>query len=172
MDVLDLVTEVIDLRSFSTLWYWIVLAILWSGLTQWVLGVPYHIVQRALRGDPDSAREARLLVEINARRILDGARTSGVVMAAAAGFAISTGVVLGWVYRIEFAQALVLLIVPIIGVGALSLRTARRLRDSGFDGLEAQLRRHRQVVMAFAIVSIFLTAFWGMSVNASFSALR
>jgi len=33
VDFLDLVTEVIDLRSFSNLWYWIVLAILWSSLS-------------------------------------------------------------------------------------------------------------------------------------------
>jgi hypothetical protein len=47
VDFLDLVTEVIDLRSFSNLWYWIVLAILWSSLSHWTLGVPYHIVTRA-----------------------------------------------------------------------------------------------------------------------------
>jgi hypothetical protein len=49
VDFLDLVTEVIDLRSFSNLWYWIVLAILWSSLSHWTLGVPYHIVTRARR---------------------------------------------------------------------------------------------------------------------------
>jgi hypothetical protein len=55
VDFLDLVTEVIDLRSFSNLWYWIVLAILWSSLSHWTLGVPYHIVTRARRGDERAA---------------------------------------------------------------------------------------------------------------------
>jgi hypothetical protein len=59
LDFLDLVTEVIDLRSFSNLWYWIVLAILWSSLSHWTLGVPYHIVARARRGDERAAGHAR-----------------------------------------------------------------------------------------------------------------
>jgi hypothetical protein len=70
VDFLDLVTEVIDLRSFSNLWYWIVLAILWSSLSHWTLGVPYHIVTRARRGDDRAVSDMRALAEINGARIL------------------------------------------------------------------------------------------------------
>ena len=172
MDFLDLVTEVIDLRSFSNLWYWIVLAILWSSFTHWVLGIPYHLVQRARGGDADSARDLRLLARINSRRVLEVADMSGPLVVALGAFVISALAVLGWGYRIEFAQALVLLILPLVLVAGLSVVTARRLHDSDFATAEALLRHHRLIVQAMGIVSIFLTAFWGMKMNVTASVLH
>ncbi|PWK62551.1 component of SufBCD complex [Roseicyclus mahoneyensis] len=171
MDFLDLVTQVIDLRSFSNLWYWIVLAILWSTLSHWVLGVPFHIVQRARRGDEDSLRDMRALAEINARRILDFAELSGIAMVAASCFVVTSLVILGWGYRVEFCQALVLLLLPLILVTALSVRTAMVLRDTGFENLAIRLRNHRLLVQGVGIVFIFVTALWGMYVNVSVSRL-
>jgi hypothetical protein len=43
------VFEVIDMRSFSSLWYWIALAVMWSSASHYVLGVPFDLVQRARR---------------------------------------------------------------------------------------------------------------------------
>lgn len=171
MEFFDLVTQVIDLRSFSNLWYWIVLAIMWSSLSHWVLGVPFHIVQRARGGDEDSHRDMHALAEVNARRILDFADLSGVAMVASSTFVVTALVVLGWGYGVEFCQALVLLILPLILVTALSVRTARVLRDTGFDNLAIRLRNHRLMVQGMGIVFIFLTAFWGMYVNVSVSRL-
>lgn len=172
MDFIDLVTEVIDLRSFSNLWYWIVLAILWSSLSHWVLGIPYDMVQRARRGHEDSLRDLRLLAEVNSRRILDFVELSGVLMVALSGFVISALLVLGWGYRVEFAQAITLLILPLILVTAISVATARRLQQNGFEGVPMQLRNHRLVVQMIGIVSIFVTAFWGMYTNVTVSPLH
>jgi hypothetical protein len=47
--VVPIVFEVIDMRSFSNLWYWIALAVLWSSTSHWVLGVPFDMIQRARR---------------------------------------------------------------------------------------------------------------------------
>ena len=41
MDVLDTALEVIDMRSFSNLWYWIALATLLFAATEWAqTGIP------------------------------------------------------------------------------------------------------------------------------------
>jgi hypothetical protein len=90
LDFLDLVTEVIDLRSFSNLWYWIVLAILWSSLSHWTLGVPYHVVARARRGDERAASDMRALAEINGTRILAVTDQSAPVLLGFAVF-VATG---------------------------------------------------------------------------------
>ena len=66
------------MRSFSNLWYWIVLAVMWSSLSHWVLGIPYHMVQRARRGHADSQRDLLVLVEVNTRRIKEFGAISGV----------------------------------------------------------------------------------------------
>lgn len=172
LDFFDLVTEVIDLRSFSNLWYWIVLAILWSTLSHWVMGIPYHMVQRARRGDETTEADLRALAEINARRILDVSELSGTAMVALSTFVVSSLIVLGWGYRVEFAQALVLLVLPLILVSGLTLRTARVLQDTGFDRLHIRLRNHRFAVQAMGVCFIFVTAFWGMYTNVTISPLR
>jgi hypothetical protein len=172
LDFFDLVTEVINLRSFSNLWYWIVLAILWSSLSHWVLGIPYHIVQRARRGHEESLRDLQLLAEINTRRILDFAAVSGTMMVGMSCFVVTSLLILGWGYRVEFAQAIVLLLLPLILVSGLSVRTAGRLQQSGFADLDRPLRRHRLVVQLMGIVSIFITAFWGMYTNVTVSPLH
>ncbi|MDG3039932.1 component of SufBCD complex [Roseicyclus marinus] len=171
MDFFDLVTQVIGLRSFSNLWYWIVLAILWSTLSHWVLGIPYDLVQRARAGDADSQRDVEALAVISCRRILNLAEVSGIAMVALSAFVVTSLAVLGWVYRVEFCQALVLLLLPLLAVTGLSIHTARGLVDSGFEDLAPRLRRHRLMVQGMGVMFIFLTAFWGMYVNLSVSRL-
>jgi hypothetical protein len=120
LDFLDLVTEVIDLRSFSNLWYWIVLAILWSSLSHWTLGVPYHVVARARRGDERAASDMRALAEINGARILAVTDQSAPVLLGVAVFVATGLATTGWLYRVEFLQALFLLMFPAMLVGALT----------------------------------------------------
>lgn len=172
LDFLDLVTEVIDLRSFSNLWYWIVLAVMWSSLSHWVLGIPYHIVQRARRGHVESQRDLLLLVEVNARRILEFAALSGTLLVAASGFALSALMVLGWAYGVEFAQAIVLLLLPLLAVTGLSFVTAHQVQNAEIDQLYLRLRNHRMIVQLMGVISIFITAFWGMYTNVTVSPLH
>ena len=172
LDFFDLVTQVIDLRSFSNLWYWIVLAILWSTLSHWVLGIPYHMVQRARRGHDETEADLHALAEINTRRVLDFAELSGTAMVGASTFVVTSLLVLGWGYRVEFCQAVLLLLLPLILVAALSVRTARVLQATGFEKLHLRLRNHRMIVQGMGIVFIFVTAFWGMYTNVTVSPLR
>ena len=172
MDFLDLVTEVIDLRSFSNLWYWIVLAVMWSSLSHWVLGIPYHIVQRARRGHEDSRRDLLILVEVNARRIREFAALSSTLLVAASGFVLSALAVLGWAYGVEFAQAILLLLVPLLAVTALNFLTAHRVADADLDMVYSYMRNHRMIVQLLGVISIFITAFWGMYTNVTVSPLH
>lgn len=165
MDFLDLVAQVIDLRSFSNLWFWIVLGILWSAMTQRVMGVPYSVVLRARRGDADSIDDMHALAEITARRLLNLAYYSGPYMLGITSFSLTVLALLGWVYEVEFCQAVFLLALPFSLVGVLSIWTARRLWDSEFADLARRLRMHRMMVQALGVVFIFVTAFWGMYVN-------
>ena len=172
LDFFDLLTEVIDRRSFSSIWYWIVLAVQWSTLSHWTLGIPYQMVQRARGGDEATEADLRALAEVYASRILDFARISGTAMVASSAFILSSLMVLGWGYDIEFAQAVVLLLLPLILVGGLTVRTAGVLQQTGFERLAIRLRNHRFMVQVLGIIFIFLTAFWGMYTNVSVSPLR
>ncbi|RDC73136.1 component of SufBCD complex [Rhodovulum sp. 12E13] len=159
------VTEVIDLRSFSNLWFWIALAVVWSTASHYVLGVPYDMITRARRDGGEAEEDLRDMVRVNVNRLLHIAESAGLWLLALACFALTTLAIVGFVYGIEFAQALFLLGFPLSIVFALSLRTARRIRAADGEGLHRVLVRHRLSVQAVGVVSIFVTAMWGMWQN-------
>ena len=173
MNWYDTVFELIDMRSFSNLWFWIALAVVWSTVSHWVLGVPYDMVQRAARNGGQTEIDLEDLVRINVNRILFIVRISGLWILAIS-CAILTGLgMLGFLYGIEFAQALFLLGFPLSLVGLVSLSTAHRIEAEGLrgDALRRRLRRHRIYTQMIGIVAIFVTAMWGMYQNMTLGAL-
>lgn len=171
MDFFDLVTEVIDLRSFSNLWYWIVLAIMWSTLSHWALGVPYHIVQRANRGDEAAASDMEALARINGERLLSVVAVSGPVLTGLATLNLTALAVTGWLYGVEFSQAVFLLLFPATLVGVLTVVTARRLSATDYADIGKRLKLHRLYVQILGVMFIFVTALWGMYQNISVGPL-
>ena len=173
MDWYDSIFELIDLRSFSNLWYWIALAVTWSMTSHWVLGVPFDMITRARRQGGTAQSDLETMVHINVARLIYIADVSGVWLAGFVGFGLTVLAVLGFFYAVEFAQALFLILAPISIVGALSLRAARHVLDghgSG-DALFRLLRRHRVLVQVIGMFSIFVTSMWGMYQNMQFGAL-
>lgn len=168
MDWYQNVFELIDLRSFSNLWFWIMLAVLWSSTSHWVLGVPWDMALRARRGkDAQSLSDFEDLVRINVNRILYIARESGLLLAGFVCFLLTVLLLTGFIYQNEFAQAVFLLGFPMSLVGLLSIATARRIRHRSLSGdaLHKCLYRHRLLVQVLGMVSIFVTAMWGMFQN-------
>lgn len=159
--------EVIDMRSFSNLWYWIMLAVQWSVASHWVLGVPFDLVRRA-RGDGAAAQEdLELLVRINCTRLLSMTRRSGHWILAFTAFIITSLLLMATVYEAEFAQAVLFLFVPMVVLFGLSIRAARLIEAGEGNGaaLHRRLNRHRIATQALGMVSIFVTSLFGMYQN-------
>ncbi|TCP60545.1 hypothetical protein EV663_10951 [Rhodovulum bhavnagarense] len=167
------VYELIDMRSFSNLWYWIALAVTWSTASHWVLGVPYDMVQRARVHGGQAAADVAALVAINTRRILFIAREAGIWIVALGGFGGSLLLTLGFGYGSEFCQAVFLLGAPFALVSLISVRTAHLIerRAPVDEALYRMLRMHRLSVQFVGIVSIFVTAMWGMWQNMQIGVL-
>ncbi|MEM9797986.1 MAG: component of SufBCD complex [Pseudomonadota bacterium] len=163
--------EVIDFRSFSNLWFWIALAVLWSTASHWVIGVPFDMVRRAQQGHDASTQDMLTLAAIQSRRIRYIAEATGVITTGFAFFVVSSLVIMGFLYDVEFAQALLSLFLPLTIVGWLSLLTARRVEGLEATALARLLANHRRMVQAVGIVSIFVTSMWGMWVNLNHSVL-
>nr|WP_246849617.1 component of SufBCD complex [Rubellimicrobium arenae] len=159
--------DVIDFRSFSNLWFWIMLAVVWSSATHRILGVPFDMVLRARQQGGQALADLEDLVRIQVNRILFIAEMSGLLIAATLAFGVTTLMVLAFWYGVEFAQAVVLIAVPLAAVGALSLVTARRIARQAPEGeaLFRTLARHRAWVQGIGLVSIFVTALYGMYQN-------
>lgn len=176
LDILQTIFDLIDMRSFSNLWYWIALAVTWSTASHYVLGVPFDLIVRARRKGGPVAEDMLMLTAVNVRRLLAIGREAGLTLTLVASFLISLIVVLGFVYRFEFAQAVALIVVPLSVVGLLSLRTAARLEPVLAEAPEVEvvariLIRHRVSVQAVGMCAICITALWGMFQNLQLSPL-
>ena len=89
MDWYNVIFELIDMRSFSNLWYWIVLAVLWSTASHWVLGVPFDMISRAKKQSGQAQDDLEVMVRINVSRMLYIARAAGSWLVAIWAFALA-----------------------------------------------------------------------------------
>ncbi len=165
----NIVFEVIDMRSFSNLWFWIGLAVLWSWTSHYVLGVPYDLITRARREglDGDLTEDMVDLARIHVMRLLRFQDISGLWIAGFMSFAFTSLAVLGFYYGIEFAQALLCLGAPFALTRWLALRAAHQIRmeDPTPERLVQILMNHRVHVQIIGMAAIFVTSLWGMYVN-------
>lgn len=159
--------EVIDMRSFSNLWFWIALAVVWSSVSHYVLGVPFDMIQRARKQGGQAEIDLQDMVRINVNRLLYIGQVSGLILLGFMAFALTSLGIMAFWYDVEFAQAVFLLAFPLTMVGALSLSTARAIATSAPEGeaLYARLSKHRVITQFIGMISIFVTAMFGMYQN-------
>ncbi len=177
--MLETLTDLIDMRSFSNLWYWIAIAVTWSTASRWVVGVPWDLVIRARRRRGDAEQQLHALMQINVARYLLVAREGGLAATAIGSFLLTVLLLLGFVYQAEFVQALSFIVVPMVLVGWMTLRVATAyeaaLNTEGAPTTEVLIRamaRHRLHIQLVGIVSLSATAFWGMLQNFNYSILN
>lgn len=159
--------DVIDARSFSNLWFWTVLAVVWSTASHWVLGVPYDVLLRAKRQGGQALVDLEDIVRVNVNRVLYITRESGIWLLGFVSFVLTGLLVLALWYQIEFAQAVSLIAFPMTLVGIMTLRTAQKIEAEGLaaETLFRRLSRHRFWTQVIGMVSIFITAMFGMYQN-------
>lgn len=163
------ILDLIDLRSFSNVWYWLFLGVTWSRILNQPLGIPIDLI-RAARGEDDAARDRlAVLTEIMVQRYLDHRQGLGVVLVAGWAFVLSALVILSVGYGLEIAQALLILVFPLAVVAGLMGWAACYLAGANVtvDALPGLLLRLRLGLQLLALVTIFFSAVWGMYHNLS-----
>lgn len=173
LDWYAIIFEHIDLRSFSNLWFWIALAVVWSSASHWVLGVPSDMIHRAHRDGGQAQVDLEDIARVNVNRLMFISRMSGLWILGFTCFILSGLMMLGFMYDVEFAQALFLLGFPLSMVGLLNLSTARLIESEGVVGtlLHKRLFRCRLYTQLVGMVAIFVTALWGMLQNMTIGVL-
>lgn len=167
MDFYRTVFEVIDVGSFSSMWYWIALAVLWSTASRYVIGVPFDLALRALKEGGQKMIDVQDLVRINVNRILRIVEVTGLFSVALTSAGLTMLFVLGAFYGIEFAQAVFFLVFPMAIVALMNISTANKIHTGLLEGaaMVDALRKHRFKTQAIGMISIFVTAMWGMYKN-------
>ena len=173
MDWYKTIFEVIDMRSFSNLWYWLAVAVMWSTVSHFVVGVPHDLIRRAERQGGDALADAEALAHIYTRRVLYIARNGGLALVGFTFFLLTGLLVLAIVYRLEFAQAVLCLYLPVQIVGLMTLRTCLAIEAQSLGGLALmrRLRRHRMAVQAVGVFALFFTGMFGMYQNLTIGVL-
>ena len=173
MDIYSSIFELIDMRSFSSLWYWIGLAVLWSSANHWIMGVPYDLVVRARRVGGQTEHDLLDIVRINVNRLLYIVDVSGLVILGLCCFFFTGLATLGFFYEVEFAQALFLLLFPLCFVMLVNISAARRLRrqEPTLEIISKTLTRCRVYTQIMGMIAILITSLWGMYRNFSVGLL-
>ncbi|WP_373352700.1 component of SufBCD complex [Pseudoroseicyclus sp. CXY001] len=168
MSFTDLLFQVIDFRSFSNIWYWIVLAVAWSSASHFVMGVPWDLVMRARRQGGAAEEEFLTLTSIHAGRMLHFARVSGLWLLGFVFFLHTALLLLAIWYGVEMAQAVEFIALPMTGVALLSISTAAAIERDFEEGrpepetIFQRLRRQRFQVQLIGMGSLVVTALYGM----------
>lgn len=178
MDGATALIAVLDTRSFASMWYWLLLAIAWSRATRGALGIPPELV-RANRRKPagDEPPEALRLLDwvslVAPRwRVAPG---EGAVLVGAGAFVLTLLAGLGFGYGLETAQALFLLIAPLLWLTVLRVRLAGRLLPALADAqsgrlpvaeaafrIAALVAAHMRVTLALSMAAVTAAAMWGV----------
>ena len=170
--------EALDTRSFSSLWYWLLLTITWTWVSRGALGIPPELVRSLSRpgtATADDATPLRLLdwVSLVAPR-WQLMRDDGVVLLGVASFILSMLAGLGFLYGLELAQALLLLVGPLMLLGWLRLRLAARLRatlaeaeagrlsvEEAASRIARRITAHMRATLALSALAVATAAIWG-----------
>ncbi len=164
MSILESIVRLIDMRSFSSIWFWIAVALFWSSVTQTILGASYDLIIRARKSGGQALKDLETLVEINTRRSTSVMRRVGHWIVAFVSANLALLFMLAFVYRLELAQAIFLLMLPLTIIRIMSLRLSFRIERSHLHGdqLIRVLLRHRLLIQFLGVITIFATAVWGM----------
>ena len=171
------ILALLDSRSFGSVWFWVLLALAWTLAGRRVAGVPVDVIAAASRAARDGTAQPAALALLDwlsltlPRWQVSGA--SGAVFLGMAAFILTSLALLGFVYDLEMAQALVLLILPFALVFVMELRLAHRLRavlaeaERGAPVGQAaaraarMMRRHRLGFALMSVLAVALSAFHG-----------
>lgn len=156
--------EVIRSRSFTSIWYWIVFALVWTRTTHWTLGVPYEDARNAHDLGGQYATDFEIKIEINIRKTLNVFEGHRVFFTAFVAFLFGTVFTLGFYFSLQMMQAVFLLVFPLMIVSVLSIHLAQRMRDERLHGEALFLAYvwHRRIKQGIGAFSIFFAAFWGV----------
>lgn len=167
MDWTETILRVIELRTFSSIWYWMVVIVSWAVASHWLIGVPFDLLFSARKCEPQEIADLEAIVDINVRRFTGLTDSAGLLLLGVITF-IMVGLGMGgFYYGLEMAQGLFILGAPLTLVIFLNIKVAHELRANPLAGSELVRRLFRMRVWSQAIgmIAIFLTAMYGMWFN-------
>jgi hypothetical protein len=168
--MLGLIAEVISLRSFSNIWYWLALAAFWTWAMGQVMGVSNALLRQSLRGE---SADLERLAQIQAQVWLTRWQRGQVWIVTFGTAALGLISVLAFFSGSEFAQAVWFIAMPYALIWLIWLRLALLImREKPQAGALVRVmfntKNHVQIIgFAFIFITMF-NAFVHLLVNGYF----
>lgn len=161
------ILELIDLKSFSSIWYWLVVGTLWARAINAPMTVPLDILRAAAGGDANASHDVVRICAMQKRRRAALTKLLGPMQTALWAFFLTVLLISGWGYGAEFAQAVFLIAAPMSLVSNMTARYARRLpmEESQSEERHKSLFRLKNRIQITGLASVFVSAIWGMLHN-------
>ena len=167
MDWNDVFSRILSLRTFSNLWYWLMVCVSWMIASHWILGIPFDMIQRARRKGDQAAADLENLTDINVRRLQSLSNEGGFIIVGIIAFLLTSIAMTAFYYRMEVAQGLFFLLFPLTIAGGLNFHASTKLLQDPPRGedLAKRLMQIRLWIQFIAMISVFFSAAYGMYFN-------
>ncbi|MGJ8587124.1 MAG: hypothetical protein ACSHXW_03140 [Yoonia sp.] len=164
MDSTLALLRLLDIQTFSSLWYWMAVMVTFAVASNWLLGVPFDMLFRARKLDAPHLADLEAVVDVNVRRIVEINAYFGVAITVMVAFSLSVLVILSVFYRFELAQGLLALAAPLTLIMVMNMRLAHQLHAAPLSGrdLVQRLFRVRLWTQVVSMIALFFTAMYGM----------
>ena len=153
--------ELMNFDSFWSLWFWITHAVAWSMASHFTMGVPYDMVVQANREKTEDGpwqHAAEALINAQIFRFTAIWRRYQLPVTGVLAFLLTALATLGTLGQLEFARALLTLLLPLTLIYMLTTRKAlklERLRLSG-AALRQAIRRQRLINQLIGLMGIVM----------------
>jgi hypothetical protein len=167
LDWTETVFRVIDLATFSSVWFWLAVIVSWAVASHWLIGVPFDLLYRARKSDPQELADLEAITDVNVRRFTGLVDMAGPWLLGLVIFILTTLGMAGFYYGLELAQGLFILGAPLTVIMILNILVAQDLRAHPLRGSDLVHRMFRLRIWSQAIgmIAIFFTAVYGMWFN-------
>lgn len=176
--------DVLDTRSFASVWYWLLLTTTWTWVSRGALGIPSELVRSLRRSGDDAPGGGSGRNDAAALELLDWvslvaprwhvSHRDGALLLALASFVLTILAGLGFLYGLEMAQAMLLLVAPLLLLACWRVRLARRLTATLAEAeagrlsvagaaadIARQVRVHLRATLVLSAVAVAAAAVWG-----------
>lgn len=156
--------EIMTANGFNSLWYWLLVSVIWGRAIRWTVGIPNDMMRAARNGNQQAKEDALSLMDINIRTTTHEFNQFGTALVLLTCFVMASFATMGFWNDVPVLQGLFFVGFPIVVLGGLEIRLSYRLQEKPvtWDALSAIYRRHFWKKIGLAILFIFGSMFWAL----------
>lgn len=167
LDLKEILIRIISFQTFSSIWYWLAICVIWVMVCYRTIGVPLDMIHRARRHGGQAAADLEAAIAINLRRLNMFSQLERVVYVSVAAFVVSAIVVSAVYYDLEFAKGLIIIVFSLLISFSVNIYGAMRLATQPRHGssLVTYLLNIRLLLQFIGATTVFVTFVFGMKFN-------